>query len=537
MATSFLSPARTILLTSDDALYIYSSGPKGVKLVEVVPWDMENFSDHSSRVVREECASKPILILNDMVEQHYRKERVPPVSPMDKAAVVKRKLLVAFPNYPIRAALPLKEKIQGSAGVKGSIYIFSAVPLTEQLSKTIDTFKKSLAGIVGFGLLPVESSGMVKALSSKITKKGKKQSTWTIFIGQHKNGSVRQVVTKNGELALTRMTPIVDTDDDPARWVSEIHQEFKATMSYLARFGYSQADGLDVIVIANPETGGLLREAMDDVECNFKALSVSEAAKLLGLAIGEQEEDRHADVLHIAWNGRKSALTLSMKSKELDSVKLPRQAALAASVMLVGALCYFGFQISQQIPKMSEVTENIERLQRQRGGLEEEYAREAKRREGVEFNALLVKKSLAIFEELEEQNVNPLSFIKVIGDVLGEKGHIDGITMITPEKVKEDPYAPIKYGPDGHPLPGPPSYTVEILLRYPGTTDLITGNREIDALRDKIQKGLPDNKVRVSKFLKDFGYTEKFIIETGLLGEEEIDQDFIAKIEIEGPPT
>ena len=106
MALSFLTPSRTVLLVSDEFLTIFSISSKGAKLVETVPWGAEDFEKMISRIIAKDCGKKPVLIVNDMVEQHYRKERVVKagVSFVDKSSMVQRKLNVAFPNYSIRAA-------------------------------------------------------------------------------------------------------------------------------------------------------------------------------------------------------------------------------------------------------------------------------------------------------------------------------------------------------------------------------------------------------------------------------------------------
>ena len=211
MGLSFLTPNRTVLLTSDDALYVYSVSSRGVKLVDVVPWGAQNFIDNVSNILAKDCAKRPVLMLNDMVEQHYRKERVlkSGVSSLDKQTMIKRRLSVAFGKYPVRAAMLLKEKIPKTKNQPASdIYIFAAIPESDSLNKTISAVKKSLASVAALCLLPVESSDMVRTLSQKLSKKGSKKATWSIFIGQHRSGNVRQVVTKNGELALTRMSPL-----------------------------------------------------------------------------------------------------------------------------------------------------------------------------------------------------------------------------------------------------------------------------------------------------------------------------------------
>src|SRR5262245_61593551 len=129
MSLALFAPSRTVVLIADEALYIYSTGFRGSRLIESVPWDTENFEQSVATTLSKDCGGKPVLILNDMVEQHYRKERVPKVSALDKANVLQRKLNVAFPGYPVKAALLLKEKIPKSEkNIAAAIYIFSAIP-------------------------------------------------------------------------------------------------------------------------------------------------------------------------------------------------------------------------------------------------------------------------------------------------------------------------------------------------------------------------------------------------------------------------
>ena len=159
MSLSFLTPSRTVLLVSDEALFVYSNSSKGVRLIDTVPWDADGFVDNVAQILSRDCKGKPVLVLNDMVEQHYRKERIPKVSIMDKQNVIKRKLMVAFQNYPVRAALPLKEDKKTKKKLKsGGLYIFAAIPATENFKKVLAATNKSLAPIAGFCLLPIESS-------------------------------------------------------------------------------------------------------------------------------------------------------------------------------------------------------------------------------------------------------------------------------------------------------------------------------------------------------------------------------------------
>ena len=60
-----------------------------------------NFEEIVSSIIVEDCKKDPVLIVNDMVEQHYRKERIftAGISTLDLRNMIKRKLDMAFPSY------------------------------------------------------------------------------------------------------------------------------------------------------------------------------------------------------------------------------------------------------------------------------------------------------------------------------------------------------------------------------------------------------------------------------------------------------
>ncbi len=529
MSVSFLAPTRTVLLIADEALYIYAANSRGVRLVETVPWDVENFESNVAGIVSKDCGNKPVLILNDMVEQHYRKERVPKVSTLDKASVLQRKLVVAFPSYPVRAALPLKEKVvKSQKSSSAGIYIFAAIPDSDAFNKTMGAARASMAPIAGFGLLPIEGSDMVKTLATKIARKGKARSQWVVFIGQHKNGSLRQVVTKNGEIALTRMTPIVDTDSAPEQWVSEVNQELKATMSYLSRFGYDEADGLDVIVIANPAAGKLLEDTVE-TPCNFRTLSAIEAGQLLGVPLGKQDDFRYADVLHVAWAGRKRALLLPMKAKQIDSVSGPRRAAMAASLLLLLGASFLAYQMLDQYQEMSSIHEDLEFAKQRKTQLDVQYQIEVKRKEDLGFDVRLVQGSLAVHDELEKQSVKPLALFSGVGRALGRDLRVDQVTVTTDPSNLAEAFLGKGDGSSSH------LYEAKMHMTYPSTTNIDKGNKEVRDLRDRLQMVLPGHTIEVTKFLKDYEYTDQVVVETGDLDKKDVTQDFVAEILIRGP--
>jgi len=537
MALSFLAPNRTVLLMADEALYIYATSSRGARLVEAVPWGTEAFEKNVSDIIIKDCGNKPILILNDMVEQHYRKERVVKagVSMLDRSAMLKRKLNIAFPNYPIRAALPLKEKLPNVDKKKAAdIFIFAAIPASDQYKKAISAANLSLCSVSAFCLLPIESADMVKELATKLGGKKKNGARWVVFIGQHQNGGLRQVVTKNGELALTRMTPIVDDDSDPELWASEVHQEFKATMSYLSRFGFQQEDGLDVILIANPGQGDLVEQLIQE-NCNFHTLTAPEAGRHLGMNVMPQDDMRYADILHVTWSARKPRFILPMSAKEIDQVSMPRKVSMAASVLLVLSGGFLAYQLTTGYGAISSISSDLEEQKSRFAQYDSQYQREVKRKEEMGFDVKLVQSSIAINEALAERDIHVLRLFYRIGEALGPELNIDRV-LVTRNNV------PLKFGNSnqnvntyGKEPPKTPIYEGKLQMTYPSTANIDLGNREVQDLASRMQSLMPENRVIATKLLQDYDYVDEIVVETGSQDKRDVSQDFLAEITIEGP--
>lgn len=530
MSLSFLTPSRTILMISDDALFVYSLNAKGVKLVEAVPWEVENFESSVATIIAKDCGGKPVLILNDMVEQHYRKEKVPKVSPFDKQNVIQRKLKVAFPNYPVRAALGLKEKIPKTANtLAGQVYIFAAIPASDSFKKTMAAATKSLAPIAGFCLLPVESSDLVKKLSEKFSGKSGQKQKWTIFIGQHQGGGLRQIVIKNGELALTRMTPISVSQDDTEAWCNEVHQEFNATMSYLSRFGFDPSDGLNVIVLADQVPANLISEKID-TPCNFYSFTNRDVKSLLGINLGAAGEDEYADMLHVSWIGRKSKFILPMKAKQIDNVSKPRQIAVIASILMLLGGCFQAYQLVDYLQKVSANRDDIESIEQRKAQLELQYQKEVKRKQDMGFDIQLIQSSLSVYEALEKTQVDVFPLFYNIGLALGRDMRIDRVEVIRgrPSFFKK------LLGGDKKDR-GIPSFSANMQLTFPSTTNAQKGNKQVQDLRERLQMMLPDHVIEVTKLLEDYEYSEEIVVETGETDSKKTKQDYVAEISIEGP--
>lgn len=526
-ALPFLGSSKCVLLLNDEGLGIYSVSSGRIELVDTIVWDVEGFEDVvASTVRRSKCAGKPIVMLNDMVEQHYRKEKVPRIGGLDKASIIQRRLAAAFSNYPMRAALKLKEKSAPARGETASdVYLFAAVPLLDNVRKTMSAVKRLHGTVQGFTLLPIESSSMVAQISKKLDKLSDGgAATWTVFVGQHRSGGLRQVVTRKGELALTRMTPIIDSDSNPDLWASEVVGEIKGTMSYLSRFGYDPSDGLDVVVIADESASGFI-ESLVDFDCNLHVLSAAQAGALIGCRLGANADTRYADVLHAGWVGQKSTPLLPLKAAIVDSITMPARAATVASVLLLLSSVYFGISAFSSSKAWMEHDEQREYSQRELTQIQQEYDNEieAKRKLGIDIH--LIEGATAIYDELELGSMKPLKVLEVLGASLGPDIHISSFEIKSASGSTDTSSIEDADGAEPEPeidpetgdavvrraKPKPKEFTLVLKIVFPGKLEPESGVRHVNELRNRLQTNLPSHKIAVIKQVADLSYTGNFV--------------------------
>lgn len=507
MLLSLLFPARSVLFMGDEALHVYDVDAGHAHLIDTIPWHAEGFETMVGNLVATRCKGKPVMILNDMVEQHYRKERIPKVSPLDKPTVLKRRLQNAFQSHPVRAALPLKDKALamraevGSMAPSGTAYLFAALPMSEPLKKTIGAVRASLAQVDGFCLLPVENASMVQALSKKLSAKVGRPHKWTMFMGQHHNGGLRQIVTRDGELALTRMTPISDNDTDSESWSRDVVGEFKATMGYLTRFGFDANDGINIIIICGNTPTDKIEEELGR-EGSLHLLSSLDAAETLGLSIGQQDDVRYADPLHAAWVGRKRALLLPLTTPALDRIARPRRWSYLACLVLVGMMTFLGFRIAFDLYNQLEFGGALDRARQEQRVAQTALGEEEKIVGATGYDFKVVSASLDAFRTLERNRLHPQETLRRIAGALDNDVRISSL-RIRPT-VEPGAEAAPQFDEAGNPLP--PGYTVTIDIQLPAGLYPEEAYKRVSEHQARLAPLFPAAMVAISSQAVDMGY-------------------------------
>lgn len=529
---ALLSSSKCALIMSDEGLQIHAAGSNSSRFIDFIPWETEEFVDVVARLITKKAKKKPVIVLNDMVEQHYRKEQVPKVNLLDRANVLERRLGIAFPNHKIHAALRLKN-MGGLENVqKGLPYLFAAMPSSNMFRSTMDAVQKSGAPLDGVYLLPVEASSMVQALAVNLNKKDREKAMWTIFAGQHHNGGLRQVVIRNGELALTRMTPIVDTDVEPDLWAKELSSELSATMSYLSRFGYKETDGLRIIIISDEKAFDALTQ-LNQEKGKLNIMTAAQACKLLGVRLNKMAEQRYADPIYVSYLSKAKKFLLPMKSHLISRLTMPRKITGLIIIGLLLAAGFYGYKSFNAFAEHSKQKDQLQITQQKRNSLEEEYNREIAIKKELGFDFALVNSAMSLFDELQKRKVKPLPLFREIGRSLGPDLRLDNILVAVDEQEinRDDRYR----FDDANGQEAKVSYALNAVLNlsFPNSIDPDLGVRAIDNLASRLEQNLPASyTVSITRQVADLSYTGNFVG-----GEEQGQQneDYFAEIQIQGP--
>lgn len=335
-----LASKKQILVVGNDELHLYVMSGKTVSLYE-------EFSSYSETLDREltvalKAVNAPLVILFDLVEQQYRKETLPQVNFLDKAKVIQRKLQMAFPQQKMRSHVLMKQR----PGETTLTALFAAISDSNLIDMIVRAIMDSAVGVVGAGLLPLEATGLITKLIQEAHKRAQTpdDTRWSVLMTYHKTGGLRQVVIRDGELALTRMTPIPVSDANSAQIADEMVREFNATLTYLSRFGYVPSDGLDLMVVSSQDVCQRMRQYGLAVT-HLYPVTVSEAGQMAHLGINVIDHNSpYADVLHAAWAVQEKKLAVPLVSPILERIKMARQIAKLATIILVFASLYVAYQ-------------------------------------------------------------------------------------------------------------------------------------------------------------------------------------------------
>jgi hypothetical protein len=526
---ALLGSGKRILMVGGEGVTLYGPTARGVERETAISWEVPNFDQQLTEALTEQNQGSSILVLFDGADQTYRKEEnIPKLVLFDRIRYIKRKLDMAFPSYPVRASIQIKPPNEPP------YYLFAALPETERLDRIADDMLEAGVPIAGFGLLPAESVGLVTTLAGKVFQKEGKPSGWAVLVAQHETGGLRQVVVKNGNLALTRLTPTSEAGVQGPAWADEVMREFKATLTYISRFGYTPEEGLDVIVIC----GNIEKQFFNDKSLpvtNFQCLTTAEALTTIGARGISLGEVNFGDPLHAAWTARKRALAAPVEVPSIQHIMMPRRYARFVTVFFLLSLlglCYFVFS---GYADYNALQNDIVGRQTQKAVLQQDYDEESKIFDAYPVKPDTVKAALAVRELVGNSGVNIAPFLRTLHAALDpdmklshlELAH-DATAVLKPSHApgaQRSPYAPPERG------------ILKISFGFNITSPIPLEQKvaRAEKLLETLKVAFTGYNVRIISQFGNVSRMGKFEGETGAVATAD-PKDEAAEFEIEGAP-
>jgi len=394
---------KQVLIVGNDGVQLYVVKGKKVALHHDYSDAGGNLSSELEKSFR--ALNLPLIILFDVVEQQYRKETMPKVGFLDKTKVVKRKLQMAFPQQQMRAYLPLKQKPRENEGM---IALFAGLAPNLTITQIMDAVISSEVSLDGAGLLPLESANLVLELTTALHKRDKTtgNTRWSVLMTHHKTGGLRQIVVKDSELALTRITPLAVNPDNAESLTEEMIREFNATLTYLSRFGYIPSDGLDLIIISSPDICKKFAGYQLPVT-NLYALSLEEAGRMLKIQpMLRDHGEVFGEIVHAGWNGVQSRLKVPLAAPRMDKVRNARQMARLASLAMFLGLGYMGWQVATTYMDMNTLKNDISEQKTRLVALQHEHDELSKKLLTFDNDPEMTRNSLAVYDMFAKNHID-----------------------------------------------------------------------------------------------------------------------------------
>lgn len=529
---ALVSKKRVILLGNDGAVLFGPGMGGGIEREASIAWSAADFTTQLAAALSRRNTGSPVVVLFDGADQAYRKEEgIPKLSAFDRPRFIQRKLDQAFPNYPVRASFP----VPGPKGTQPS-YLFAAVPETENIDKVSEALLEAGVPIAGFGLLPLESAGLVTALSDKLFSPRMRKSRWAVLVSQHENGGLHQVVVKDGKLALTRMTPA--SGQSGAGWVDDVADEFKATLTYIARFGYTAEDGLDVIIICGDAEKELFDQKQMPVS-SFRCIKAGDALTAVGARGRGLGDANYGDVVHAAWAGKKSSLTAPIEVKSLQAILKPRQVMGYAAMGLCGSLVLLvgllAATYAQILPIESDIADNLTKKSRYSA----ELAEQEKLIAALPIQPIIVRQTLAVDETLATSTVKVGPVLTLLKKVLPNDIVMQQLSLNhDPQGAMDAPGAK----PGQAKLPADPHGLLTIVMKFgiSGNTTLEERVARAEHLANALRGAFPKYNVEITAQFGRVSRTGRFEGKIGSTADAAAgpsdDMDSAAEIELKGVP-
>ncbi len=427
-----------------------------------------------------------IWLLVDSFEQLYKEEPVLAANMLDQPKLVRRQMMATLPGDMLAGAYPQGQDPK----TKRKFFLFCGVPRTDRLSAWIALLGPRLKAS---HLLPLESLGLLLTVSDMQAAQPAQGVRWRVMTTMNVTGGLRQIVSKQGRMVLTRLTPAPAEDLSPAEAAAAIERDFRQTLSYVKRLGYQPGDILDFVLVVGPNLARELKARSLDAT-SVLITTPSELAGALGLGAVGREDTPYSDVLHALWFATRKKPRLSLAATVNPQPDWQRQAETVspwlAGVALAGSLWWAGdtgwtlYQTHQDIAAQQAA---LASAQTTLGIVQAERA-------ALPHTAEEVRRVLALGEELKRNDFSLLPLVQGLAEAVGERALLVRAVMEAPPEASPGADARSQRGTQA----AEPRQTARMSYHLPGTVTTPEEAMELSyALLDDLRRVFADSQVEM----------------------------------------
>lgn len=484
---------RFVLLIGDTgALIVRLSGSRIVSHQFLTGTIEENM--RQAKLALSEFPKYPVVMLYDVLGQTYRRDRLPPVNLLDRPKVLARKLDSLFPGAELKGGMQLGR----SAGdIRGFDYLFTSITSSPEIAEWQSVLSQIENPTSDIRLLPVEAVKLLQRLIHADDEKKSRPNPWNILITHHRTGGFRQIVIRDGGLAITRMTPSATGIESPAEIADLLRREIGATIDYITRLGFDRAEGLDAIFIGRSDISAALKNAQLPVR-KLTVYTPAQAESLAGISGARDDSGHYTDLLHAAWGASRIVPALSIWARDLRQARTRVLAyvwgarALAAAslaAILYSANIYWEIQRTE--------TEYLQ-IESTRAALQQHYDAEVSKLDSGPMPMARMRDIIAIHTQLQNADIDLNQLYTVINSALSGNVRLRALDIeIKPPQIAlapaQDPSLPAEAPTETPPV------EVEIVLDLDLSSfrEAEQAIAEADRMTGALRLALPDMKVKI----------------------------------------
>ncbi|HEY1720328.1 MAG TPA: hypothetical protein VGG27_03715 [Magnetospirillaceae bacterium] len=480
--------------------FILNLGDEGATLVQIRAGQVvdavfaEAAVEDGWDAIREMLQTDPtarVIVVADVLEQMFREDTVPKVGILDRGKIVKRRLDLTFPNDLLKAALPLPR----TRGAAQSV-LFTALPTSPHLERWIAFLNEFSNPLSGFYMLPLEVVGLADRLAP--SAQGETRRVWRALISQEAASGFRQVFESGGRLVVTRLTQRPTQPLTPEAEAMLIERELRSSISYIKRLGFSDADRLDVVVLADPAVCRSVGER-DLPATTITVNTPYQAGVLLDLGEVGRDDSPFADVLLGLWVARKRRPTMTLPTpriaQQMRMTQVMRWSAIGAAALTLLAIFYVGSLISDYIDGGDTISSLEAQLKSAKTDLDTENARV----KGYPIPLDELTQVATTEQALTKDELDMGATVRKIGAALANDGRV---TRISYEMLAQPAAGQRGKKPaiDNGKIPSGVTYEIHIVVKFdpPGvpTPDSDAATSRAKAILNRLVAAFADSQVQ-----------------------------------------